>query len=284
MMRTQRAMIGLLDLVEASIPEARLAGESFDPVLSLPAPNDYAVWIMMRGRDYYAAISRRLAPERVRDLKVGRWGDPPTKVWADALDWFNSDPELADAWERTRSTESGLPPATARPPLPTQSSGPPSAVLTQTSIAETAATEVDAARAVPRSPDAPREAPMPIDPLGYDADHIMFKPLATERLVTYRVEISAEAAEYIQAASTLENFDERHIMEAGALMYLAHMTGAINILGPEGAKIVREKADLLEEGFDADAMLATLVVFMKFNDITDAVIALFKDARQSGGQ
>lgn len=119
---------------------------------------------------------------------------------------------------------------------------------------------------------------MPIDPLGFDAETIMFTPIPSDRLVTYRVQISASAAEYIQQVVTSGQFDERHIVEAGALMYIAHMTGSINILGPEGAEFVREKADQLQDGFDRDAMLATLIELVKTSGLADSAIEMLSQA------
>lgn len=247
MIRTQKAMITLLDYVENSVPEARLAGDSYDPVLFLPAPPGYAAWVAMRGKDYVAFISRRTPPEQVRHRIVGRWGDHPSSVWQKTGTWLNGDPELSEAWRRHRSQ-----------PLPARVSN------------ETTQTRTPA--------PTPKDEAMPVDPLGYDSDQIMFNPISSGSQVTLRVQISDAAATYIEAAVRSGRFSERQIVEAGSLMFLAHMTGRINILGPEGALFVRRVAEELEDGFDSDAMLATIVRLAETTGLAESAVEMLNQA------
>jgi hypothetical protein len=94
--RTQKAMLGLLRYVEDYVPDVRLGGESYDPVLWIPAPDGYAVWIAFTRLTYVACISRRQPPE-VRHVEVGNGRATPAEVWRAAGAWFNADPELRQA-------------------------------------------------------------------------------------------------------------------------------------------------------------------------------------------
>lgn len=266
MLRTQRAMVELLKLVEPSVPTARIGNTAADPVLWLPAPTGYAVWITMRGRDYHAVISRRTEPKEVRSERVGRWGDGPERVWQRAGAWLTDDWELSSAWVRHRAAAVAANPSPPREvPAAPSPAPPPATPLRGPTGATTPMTEGT-------HPERLAE------PLGFDSERIMFAPLGEQDLLTMRVQMSSAAADLIEAAVSSGRFDERSIIEAGALMYIAHMTGEINILGPEGAEYVRTMADKLQVGFDRDAMLATIVSLAERSGLAEQAIELLNTA------
>jgi Leucine-rich repeat (LRR) protein len=69
-----------------------------DPLVWLPAPDGWAVWVACRHRQYMAVISRRLPPQEVKEQVVGSVRDPLPQVWAQTKAWLGSDPGLTRAW------------------------------------------------------------------------------------------------------------------------------------------------------------------------------------------
>jgi len=87
----------------------------------------------------------------------------------------------------------------------------------------------------------------------------MFRPVPSSIQVTLDAKVSPAAASYIDAAVQSGRFTQDEIVEAGVLMFLAHVSGRINILGPDGAAYVRAVADVVGENLDTDMVLAQIV-------------------------
>lgn len=60
-------------------------------------------------------------------------------------------------------------------------------------------------------------------------------------------------------------------------MYLAHCTGQIAILAPGATQYVREQADAIEPGFDADATLQTIVELARRTGVVEAAVATLNE-------
>lgn len=69
-----------------------------DPLIWLPAPDGWAVWVAYRHRRYIATISKRTPPQEIKEQLVGSAHDPLTQVWRQTKAWLENDPGLSRAW------------------------------------------------------------------------------------------------------------------------------------------------------------------------------------------
>lgn len=105
----QAAIARLLTYVEHAIPAARIGGEPGDPVLWLPAPQGYAVWVGVGEGVYVVFVSRRSQPQNVWHQYVGTWDEEPARLWPRVSGWLNAHDELNQAWGELRRASTPAP-------------------------------------------------------------------------------------------------------------------------------------------------------------------------------
>ncbi|GEM_PF-1397705 len=121
-MESHQAITNLALFVERHLREARIAGKPSDPILELPAPQGFAVWIAFRQGSYVATIYRNSGTPTSRDAVVGRPDEGVAAAWGRARTWLVHDQELQAAWRQQRAAANAQPNGfkNSGPPLPRQ--------------------------------------------------------------------------------------------------------------------------------------------------------------------
>lgn len=248
----QVGIVKLLRHVEGAIPSARIGNTSVHPVLWLPAPTGYAVWVAFDKGVYVAFISRRTGKRRMWRKYVGHDRETPRQIWPRVSSWLNSHPELTAAWEedRRRFSTAGVSPEPAAAPAERASQTSPAAVLNE------------------EGDDLP---------LGFDPKLVAFFPLSSDSRERVVIDVSREGAAHIRAAAEGLGWDEGAVYEAGALMFLAHTVSQIAIVGGDTAARIESKLSNLlpeyEEPLPAEAFLASVVAASEENGVADRVVS-----------
>jgi len=122
-MESHQAITNLALFVERHLREVRIAGKPSDPILELPAPQGFAVWIAFRQGLYVATIYRNIGTPTSREAVVGHPGEGVAATWSRARTWLVHDQELQAAWQQQRAAASTRPDRAGRadPPLPRRS-------------------------------------------------------------------------------------------------------------------------------------------------------------------